>query len=226
VFALRTTSIKADAFPVSLYVILAYDGGLDDSYGLSEQTPQENFVQQTKPKGSFTYCALTNNMILDSSQYKYNPEVGYYCKYDSVLGEFEYYDEAKTQPILLYVKITSACQVLDLSFIGVDPDTGSYLSMHCNGKNYDSFFRYVDENGAMYTETDPVTQVTTLQKGGYSLYVNSDGCYPVTQELKEFLTDFNISQRLFNDGNGEAESRGYKSAEGDQWLFACGIYVR
>jgi hypothetical protein len=98
--------------------------------------------------------------------------------------------------------------------------------MHCNGKNYDSFFRYVDENGAMYTETDPVTQVTTLQKGGYSLYVNSDGCYPVTQELKEFLTDFNISQRLFNDGNGEAESRGFKSAEGDQWLFACGIYVR
>ena len=66
-----------------------------------------------------------------------------------------------------------------------------------------------------------------MGKGGYSDYVNTDGCYGVTQELKEFLQKYSISQLLFFDGNGFVETHPTISifaAEEDQWLFACGYY--
>ncbi len=64
---------------------------------------------------------------------------------------------------------------------------------------------------------------------GYANYTNSDGCYGVTAELKDFLQKYCISQLLFMDGNGLVEThesiRVY-AAEEDQWLFACGYYVK
>lgn len=58
----------------------------------------------------------------------------------------------------------------------------------------------------------------------YAAVCNSDGVCFVTNELKEFLQKFSISQRLFFDGNGFVESTGVYAAEDDQWLFACGYY--
>ena len=66
-----------------------------------------------------------------------------------------------------------------------------------------------------------------MGKGGYSDYVNTDGCYGVTQELKEFLQKYSINQLLFMDGNGFVETNPSVSVyalEQDQWLFACGYY--
>ena len=63
---------------------------------------------------------------------------------------------------------------------------------------------------------------------GYADYCNSDGVYPVTQELKEFLQLFSTSQLLFFDGNGWVESNDtvdVDATEDDQWLFACGYYI-
>ena len=62
----------------------------------------------------------------------------------------------------------------------------------------------------------------------YAAHCNSDGAHPVTQELKEFLQAYATSPTalLFMDGNGIAETKTkLKSAEDDQWLFACGYYV-
>ncbi len=62
---------------------------------------------------------------------------------------------------------------------------------------------------------------------GYAGYTNSDGCCPVTQELKDFLQKYSISQLLFMDGQGFVETHEtYQvfAAEEDQWLFACGYY--
>ena len=59
-------------------------------------------------------------------------------------------------------------------------------------------------------------------------YVNSDGVYVVTPELKEFLQRFSTSQLLFFDGNGWVENNDtvdVDAMEDDQWLFACGYYV-
>ena len=54
-----------------------------------------------------------------------------------------------------------------------------------------------------------------------------DGRCPVTQELKDFLQKFCISQKYFSDGNGWAEQHvpRYDAYEDSQWLFACGYYT-
>lgn len=51
------------------------------------------------------------------------------------------------------------------------------------------------------------------------------GRAPVTQELKDFLQKFSISQRLFMDGDGWVEESGIFASEDDQWLFICGYYA-
>ncbi len=58
----------------------------------------------------------------------------------------------------------------------------------------------------------------------YAAVCNADGVCFVTNELKEFLQKFSVSQRLFFDGNGFVESTGVYASEENQWLFACGYY--
>ncbi len=67
-----------------------------------------------------------------------------------------------------------------------------------------------------------------IGKKGYGDYTNSDGCYAVTAELKDFLQKYSVSQLLFFDGNGFVETNEVVSVyadEDDQWLFACGYYL-
>ncbi len=67
-----------------------------------------------------------------------------------------------------------------------------------------------------------------MGKPGYADFCNADGCYPVTQELKDFLQKFSISQLYFQDGNGWVENNpviNVYAYEDSQWLFACGYYV-
>ena len=62
---------------------------------------------------------------------------------------------------------------------------------------------------------------------GYANGANSDGCYPVTEEMKEFLQTFAINQSYFVDGNGSIETDvayPMDSDEESQWLFCCGFY--
>lgn len=66
-----------------------------------------------------------------------------------------------------------------------------------------------------------------MKYGGYADHANNDGMCPVTEELKDFLQKFSVSQRYFNDGNGWVENNGtidIDSLEDDQWLFACAYY--
>lgn len=63
---------------------------------------------------------------------------------------------------------------------------------------------------------------------GYADVVNSDGRFPVTPELRDFLQEYSTTQLLFCDGNGKVETdpnTPVDAMEDDQWLFACGYYV-
>lgn len=62
---------------------------------------------------------------------------------------------------------------------------------------------------------------------GYADVANAQGAVPVTAELQAFLQKYSVSQRLYNDGNGWAESGTVQvnSTHDDQWLFACGYYM-
>ncbi len=69
--------------------------------------------------------------------------------------------------------------------------------------------------------------VEAMGHKGYGDYTNSDGCYAVTEELKDFLQKYSISQWLFFDGQGIVETHPtikVFASEDDQWLFACGYY--
>lgn len=73
----------------------------------------------------------------------------------------------------------------------------------------------------------------------YAANVNDDGCYPVTEELKQFIQLYATENDLFKDGNGYAEVPraddpetteedpflGYNSDESSMWMFACGYYA-
>ncbi len=64
---------------------------------------------------------------------------------------------------------------------------------------------------------------------GLAHYANSDGVYAVTEQIRDFLQGFSTSQRYFADGDGWVETHEtYKvdASEDDQWLFACGYYVK
>ena len=59
----------------------------------------------------------------------------------------------------------------------------------------------------------------------YARYCNSDGVYPVTEELKVLLQGFCTTHRYFADGEGTFEGMtGVYADEDEQWLFACGFY--
>lgn len=63
---------------------------------------------------------------------------------------------------------------------------------------------------------------------GYADIVNSDGRFPVTPELRDFLQEYSTTQLLFRDGNGKVETdpnHPVDAMEDDQWLFACGYYI-
>ncbi|MGN0806510.1 MAG: hypothetical protein ACI4MC_05675 [Candidatus Coproplasma sp.] len=72
----------------------------------------------------------------------------------------------------------------------------------------------------------------------YREYCNGNGAYPVNKELAQFLQDYCLANRLFNDGYGLAETTyiSYIDADGNfktghydadedgMWLFSCGYY--
>lgn len=60
---------------------------------------------------------------------------------------------------------------------------------------------------------------------GYADAVNSDGLYPVTEELQHFLQVFAECHNLFCDGTGDAEMKGLASDQSSMWLWAVGYYT-
>lgn len=70
------------------------------------------------------------------------------------------------------------------------------------------------------------TQVSPELYGmpGYADAVNSDGVYPVTEELKVFLQLFAECHNLFCDGTGDLEREGLNSDQNSMWLWAVGYY--
>ncbi|MGN0818675.1 MAG: hypothetical protein ACI4L9_06870 [Candidatus Coproplasma sp.] len=114
-------------------------------------------------------------------------------------GYYHLYDaQTDTYGAILYATITRYNEILGTNFL--DPMVNYRLKFY--GKSY----------------------ITFIQK--YADYVNSDGLYAVTEELKEFLQIYSIALGYFIDGNGVAEGSGlgYKSGEDDQWLWGCGYY--
>lgn len=225
-FVIRATTLAADVFPINVDFILDKDGEFTGNrLQLGAPVyPTEDFANVDKSyifsaentAGSFRYLAYDDpNHVLRGNKVKY------YAKEEGGDGYYHLYDEETgTYGKLLYVNLLNGGPILQEA----GGFTYEMVSVsNCNGLNYNAFFYEVDEDGTIKCDVDSSGNVTK-RMANYGTNCRN-GYYPVNAELKEFLMSYSVGQRLFNDGNGWAESCGFNSSETDQWLFNCGYYA-
>lgn len=59
----------------------------------------------------------------------------------------------------------------------------------------------------------------------YAEYCNSDGAYPVNEEIKVFLDKLQAANGYFYGDYGQVSSAVPNYQKGNEWLFACGYYL-
>ena len=205
---------------------------IPDQKGLADRgVIDESFIS-----GELHYpeVKVTNSVyVFDGDMFAINPDDGYYHVVDE--------NGAPTGPIL-FAKISRRHRFFaDYQGSEVAFDSNSYYGVICvedpGNKALQVLGENSDENYKLFIQgSDACSEVVGMESYtgylGYGDYVdNSEGVYPVTAELEEFLQKFSVAQRYFNDGNGWAETTaedelGYRiySSEQDQWLFACCYY--
>jgi hypothetical protein len=249
-FAIHAECINESAFPVNIDFLLVREGDYtrdDGSYEIIY--PTFNITEVEQPSGTFKYAYnidSNNPKTFQSSYFKLNPDDGFYHVYDLTK-----YASTNGYGPVLYAKLTKDCEVMQTrDASGKIVENNGFLnllvSLKVNGKNYNPFFFEINADGSIkyqnrlnsqgidtgnsinfpsgYTDTYRDSFGQPVTSGTIYKYINSDGAYPVTAELKQFLQDFAVGNRFFMDGFGSLESSGYNSDEDSQWLFACGYY--
>ncbi len=186
--------------------------------------------------------------VTRSGELRFGTGDGYYHFYDSENG---------TYGEILYAKISQPCRFYDTALSAIEYAGNKNLTVNSGTENYKFFIegfsilsmgyfcvRHRENNvycpclstcgGACHagcekchSQCTPAPEALFTSSGGYADYANSDGVCAVTQELKEFLQKFSVSQLLFFDGNGFVETHPsikIYSGENEQWMFACGYY--
>ena len=221
-FAIHATN-REGVYPTYVMFSLRLDNP-DYEYGWTTSSlivPTENFKKAPEGAGSWTNPEVLRKgiWVFDGSMYQLNPDDGYYHLYDK---------ETETYGPVLYALITAQhrCFASDkdgnaVSFANVQDQGNKALTVSSGKENYLLFILgYATAIYKGYEIPDDYAGVN-----GYAQYCNSDGAYPVTAEMKDFLQKFAISQLYFMDGQGWAETQlGVYATEDDQWLFACGYY--
>lgn len=211
-FGIRATAKEEAKFPVNIDFGIRRNGEFSfDRVDAKLMIPTENLHKIADEEGTLTSMAsvINGRRVFDDSICRLNPDDGYYHLYDT-----EKYAETDGYGPLVYAHITSNCDFLDDAFILIESHGNKALTVSNGTENYKYFIEQC--YGAMGDDGKP-------------LYCNSDGMYPVTQELKEFLLKYAINQQLFFDGNGWAEtviSPRHDALDGSDWLFACKYYAK
>lgn len=236
IFNLYSESEKSYSYPHTIYFIFERDGEFTRPVSESTPVPITEDFGKTPPKpagtlewvGESSLFGNTPDMpskrgvhILNQKSVKYNDPKsggdGYYYYIDSATGDFfREADGSVSAQYRIYAVLSAPLPVL------ANGEEAAGLNHVLLAKGY---YWVEGEDGTVKNYYNFI-----MGTNGYAYYslFNPDGAYPVNAELKQFLQDFAISQRYFNDGNGFAEDiRGaaYNSDEDSQWLFACGIYV-
>lgn len=210
IFALHADTI-GNNYPLTFDFTIKYEGRPPEHVITYEKVkPQGPFNtgdNKDNPTGTFTYI-YSDTRILDDSKVVLNwKDVNGDGKWNNTRDEdgnlvegdgyYHVYDpESGEMGGILYARLNKDIGILIESGTGL-----AGVDLRFSGYDYFDFMEI------------------------YSYYCNSDGTHPVNEELKQFLFNYAVSERLFNDGNGRAEDNGLNSGEDDQWLFACGYYA-
>lgn len=187
--------------------------------------------------GTWTWAEKQENgvNIFDADMYKLNAKTGFYHLYDETVytGDGLYGYGFGYGPVLFAV-IDKPNRFVDTAFTAIEYRGNKNLTVSNGTENYKLFVEGYDKAYSMscsvYGNAKPEDfgfPTETIGIKGYADYVNKDGAYPVTEELRAFIQKYSVNQLLFMDGNGWAETQfdpPFYATEDDQWLFVCGYY--
>ena len=188
--------------------------------------------------------------VFDQQYFKLNEEDGYYHVYDEV----KYAQYGGWGPVL-YANVSIPTFFIDSAFNSIEYAGNKNLTVSSGTENYKLFIEGYSAlvgddvwyfcvstcpcratNGGCCPIENRCTKCTSdcrhipAKYVGQQGYANIaiEGRCPVTEELKDFLQKYAVSQKLFSDGNGWAEqsSPRYDAYEDSMWLFACGYYTK
>lgn len=226
---------KTNTYPIPVNFLVKFSGeyadeGKEKTIIIPDQELLEKNGMIAQPEGTLTYPEISlaeGTYRFDETMFGLNQTDGFYHLYNEATGNYD-------GPIL-YAQITRRHRFFALNsgseihFANVESVGNAALTVGDGKENYKLFI----EGGASVVSQGVVGMENMGHYKGLADYIaNNDGVYPVTQEVKDFLQKFAISQLYFKDGNGWAETTaetelGYRiyATEADQWLFACCYYI-
>lgn len=203
-----------------------------------DQALTQRIMEQFASHGTWTWAedVIGGQSFFLSKNYAFNPATGFYHRYDKTAYADDPYGYGVGYGPILYAKISQATRFVGAEgnrtpFISIEYQGNKALTVSNGKENYKLViegYDYAERTSQMVYGADGCgCPAEMIGAKGYNDYVNGDGVVPVTQELKDFLQKYSVNQRLFNDGNGYAETSvtpTFDAGEYDQWLFACGYY--
>lgn len=197
---------KTGDYPVYVDFRISYEGEYYIESTLAKMMEATEIKEVTPNFDSRKYAFINSDFGTGNYYASYTNGTGFLdgnnFKYNEETGYWHLYDQkTNTFGPILCAKITKPCAYYDESLNLIESHGNKNLTVSNLTENYKQFIEVQ-----------------------YAAVCNSDGVCYVTNELKEFLQKFSVSQRLFFDGNGFVESTGVYAIEEDQWLFACGWY--
>lgn len=252
IFAVTARSYTGE-FPVDVYFALSYDSEYDRPTTAERViVPEEQFkpapegegtlrlvYEETGSEGGVRYAVLDDDLV------GLNSEDGYYHMLD---------ENGQPNGPLLYAYISSGSPIYGTAIINVEDTGNNSLTMYVGDdrrdyalmlQGYATAYQKWEAIVRSSYQNQPESVIQEVLNNrtpgdgsylgyedveGYNDYVNSDGMYPVTPELKEFFQLFAESQLLFMDGDGWVEGSifngyHYDAYDDSMWLFCCAYYA-
>ena len=228
---------KTNVYPINVDFSISYEGEyyIDDIVSklinaeeIHSLVECGNCHKAYSPQTTDSICSLCGGNIITVSKPTYNPNQYVFINSDGGTGS--YYGGASNGSGLLigkgfkYNEETGFWHVYNNQTGEFGPVLCAKITKPC--AYYEESLNLIESHGNKnLTVSNGTENYKVFVEQSYAAVCNNDGVCFVTNEMKEFLQKFSISQRLFFDGNGFVESTGVYAAEDDQWLFACGYYA-
>ncbi len=208
IFKIGVETLNANAFPVSIDVLVEKEGEYSDGNITLQPMPvPENLPKAPENDGRWVYLrAGTQKNVLSDAMVVYDEtddRYYYNANYNKMDAEGNPLPAVANKDRMVYAMLKK------------DID-GVLITDGGTGLSYPMITHRCYEAGLDYTAFI----------NAHFNQANSDGAYPVTKALKQYLYDFAESKQLFFDGEGSAEGDGGLSTDSSsRWLFACGYYI-
>ncbi len=211
-YRMAVETINANAFPVTVDILIQKDGEYTESGSNLEivAIPENLEAALEPPTGStFVFLPDTNGKVLDEEMVVYVKEED--CYY--LNKTYNQVDEAgkPLEPVADRQKPIFAVLTRDIP--------GVIDTYDMSGNRLDVGLSHGEIRQTCYSSGKDYTQFI---RAHFAL-TNSDGSYQVTARLKNYLYDYSESKQLFYDNQGFLEPE-YQTDSASRWLFACGYY--